>query len=228
MRGREKQLKKFVEWCKVLCVLIFLWKRQSQKVRTERELKVQLISPPLTLVFYLRRKKQKLNCLQVKKITLVFSFLFKCHLELKHHGLIEETVTTAGSGHSEHLEVLGVKTPIFLQEKWIIKQEMKEKDRKVQDFVLAPPVTPCSLQSDTGAALTFLSILVLPLVLPCVNIDLTILSQKKSWWLICIIQYNYNNVVLPLGESYSCSRSISYTELGVEIGTLLLGDNLII
>lgn len=57
----------------------------------------------------MKKKKQKLHCLQVKKITLV-SFLFKSHLELKHHGLIEkETVTTAGPGHSEHPKVVGVK-----------------------------------------------------------------------------------------------------------------------
>ena len=38
----------------------------------------------------------------------VSSVLFKCQLRLKHHKLVEErSITTSGSGHSQHLEVLG-------------------------------------------------------------------------------------------------------------------------
>ena len=38
----------------------------------------------------------------------VSSVLFQCQVRLKHHKLVEErSITTDGSGHSQHLEVLG-------------------------------------------------------------------------------------------------------------------------
>lgn len=59
---------------------------------------------------------------------------------------------------------------------------MKEKDRckKVKNFVLTPFLsldmfTPISMV----VTLTYISILVLPLVLPWVNVGLTILIQEK-------------------------------------------------
>lgn len=59
----------------MLCVLIFFLplfrQRLSEKVRTGKEMKSKLISPPPTLILYLRRKT-KVNCLQVKKMTCLF------------------------------------------------------------------------------------------------------------------------------------------------------------
>ena len=94
------------------------------------------------------------------------------------------------SGHSKHPEVLrGWEAPIpAKQEKHKTSDRRKRQMQRSKRLCAGSfSVThPFHAKTD-GSYLNFLSILVLPLVLLWVNVDLSILGQKTSWWLLCAI-----------------------------------------